>query len=86
MSWLCVLNENFRLQPESFVLAVHIFDKFLLTTKVNYITYTILCTLETMFCEEHFRGGYDMEDKIAIFSRRLARFVRLSNIPPPPQF
>ncbi|CAB4025433.1 Hypothetical predicted protein, partial [Paramuricea clavata] len=35
MSWLRVLNENFRLQPESFVLAVHIFDKFLLTTKVR---------------------------------------------------
>ena len=42
MSWLRVLNENFRLQPESFVLAVHIFDKFVLTTKVNYIFYNLV--------------------------------------------
>ena len=50
MSWLRVLNENFRLQPESFVLAVHIFDKFLLKTKVstyileihNYTDYIVI--------------------------------------------
>lgn len=39
MRWIWVLNENFNFQPESFVLAVHIFDTFLLAMKVrlNYL-------------------------------------------------
>ncbi len=49
MSWLRVLNENFHLQPESFVLAAYIFDKFLLTTKVI----TVCCNYEVVSLIRH---------------------------------